>query len=129
MSATVDRTARTTAKIKCQITWISAIRFCLLRLSKMSSTLTDWVHMKNFAVCVIIQRLQTCKHFAIIFVNKLYFDKKIFINQRESASKYLVPALEFCTTQENYMRVFSYLRKYCFFSGIKKILFIDRLDY
>merc|ERR1712127_515217 len=36
----------------------------------------------------------------------------------ESASKYLVPALEFCSTQEDYMRVFSYLRKYCFFSDV-----------
>lgn len=36
----------------------------------------------------------------------------------ESASKYLVPALEFCNTQEDFKRVFSYLRKYCFFSDV-----------
>lgn len=36
----------------------------------------------------------------------------------ESASKYVVPALEFCSTQEDVQRVFSYLRKYCFYSGI-----------
>lgn len=36
----------------------------------------------------------------------------------ESASKYIVPALEFCATLDDFMRTFSYLKKFCFFPDI-----------
>lgn len=52
------------------------------------------------------------------------FEKLCFLcdnptpSNMEGASKFLIPALEFCSTQEDFMRVFSYLRKYCFFSDV-----------
>ena len=51
----------------------------------------------------------------------MLFNSKLLttiIKKRESASKFIVPALEFCASQEDYQRVFSYLRKFCFFPDI-----------
>lgn len=43
----------------------------------------------------------------------------LFFQSSELASKYVVPAFEFCTTLEDYQRVFYNLKKYCYYSGKK----------
>ncbi|RMZ95186.1 serine threonine- phosphatase 4 regulatory subunit 1 [Brachionus plicatilis] len=47
----------------------------------------------------------------------------------ESASKYVVPALEFAAAQEDFVRVFFYLRKYCFYSDVLlRSLWLDQIQ-
>ncbi|CAF0880913.1 unnamed protein product [Brachionus calyciflorus] len=47
----------------------------------------------------------------------------------ESASKYVLPALEFAASQEDYVRIFFYLKKYCFYSDVLiRSLWLDQIQ-
>ena len=107
---------RTTTRTTTRITLTLVIPYSPTPRLTMNSTSTGWDLSKNYAVCVIIQHRQTCNTkltFAFEYKTSIF----LILFLRESASKYLVPALEFCSTQDDFMLVFSYLRKYCFFSG------------